>query len=139
MEKVEECALPQAIESEPVLESLLSKPSRESVEVLSKLQGDVLILGAGGKIGPSLAKLVKNAVEESGVERRVCAVSRFSRPEVKEGLAALGIETISCDLLEEGSLASVPEMPNVIFMVGMKFGTEENEPLTWATNAYVPG
>jgi nucleoside-diphosphate-sugar epimerase len=131
--------LPRFIDSESILEDILSRPSRESIDILSKIRGDILILGVGGKIGPSLAKLVRNAIEESGVKKKVFAVSRFSRAEVKDELANLGIVTIKCDLLEENSIDTIPEIPNVIYMVGMKFGTEENEPLTWATNAYIPG
>jgi len=129
---------PSKIETESELEEIMSRPSLETVEAISNLDGDILILGAGGKIGPTLAKLARNAIEEAKIDKKVIAVSRFSTPEVKEKLNNAGIETISCDLLEKEDVDRLPEVSNVIYMVGRKFGTKGDEPYTWATNTYVP-
>jgi len=126
------------IETEEELEEIISRPTPETVEAVSKLDGDLIILGAGGKIGPTLARLAKNAVEEAKVNKRVIAVSRFSNPEVKQRLNEAGIETIPCNLLEKEDVDKLPEASNVIYMVGRKFGTKRDEPLTWATNTYIP-
>ena len=102
---------------------------------LARVDGDLLILGVGGKMGPTLARLARNAMPR---ERRVIAVERFSEPGVRESLQAHGIETISCDLMDREAVASLPRCANVVFMAGRKFGAEGNTPLTWAMNAYVP-
>ncbi len=129
---------PSKIETESDLEEIMSRPAAETVETVSKLDGDIIILGAGGKIGPTLAKLAKNAIEEAKIDKRVIAVSRFSTPGVKRKLNDAGIETISCNLLDKEAVDRLPEASNVIYMVGRKFGTKGDEPLTWATNTYVP-
>ena len=103
------------------------------------LEGDLLILGAGGKMGPSLARLAKRSAIQAGRETRVIAVARFSDPALRAHLQADGIETIACDLLEPGALARLPEVPNVIFMAARKFGTAGNAHLTWAMNTLLPG
>ena len=121
------------------LEARLAEPSDALVASMAELDGDLLVLGAGGKMGPSLAKLARNAVERSGARKRVLAVSRFSSAGARADLEAAGVETLSADLLDDAELAALPELPNVIYMVGTKFGTTGNEHLTWANNAYVPG
>lgn len=121
------------------LEWKLSEPSERLIEDIKDLDGDLLILGAGGKMGPSLAKLAKRAIDEAGIEKKVIGVSRFSRGGLKEELESYGIETISADLLNEAQLKDLPDAKNVIYMAGTKFGTTGNEPFTWAMNSYLPG
>jgi nucleoside-diphosphate-sugar epimerase len=99
----------------------------------------VLGLGAGGKMGPSLARLAANALGRAGGARAVTAVSRFSSAAARAGLEAAGVRTIQADLLDDAHLDALPDAPNVVYMVGTKFGTTGNEHLTWANNAYVPG
>jgi hypothetical protein len=129
-------------ESPPVsveqLEDRLSQPSPQAVEALAQLPGDLLILGVGGKMGPTLARMAKRAAEAAGVPRRVIGVSRFSDDRLRSRLAAWGIETLACDLLNETAVAALPDVPNVIFMAGMKFGASQNPALTWAMNCYAP-
>lgn len=127
------------IETISGLEELLSRPSEADVAAVSQLQGDLLILGVAGKMGPTLAKLTRRAVADSGISRRVIAVSRFSDAGVRSDLESAGIETIACDLLNPGELAKLPDAENVIFMAGRKFGTEGAAYLTWAANTYLPG
>ena len=138
MRENKELLLP-LIETERELEEEMSKPSPEVVKVISELDGDIIILGVGGKMGPSLAKLVKRAIKEAGVDKKVIGVSRFSSPEIKKELEDFGIETIRYDLLDQNSLDELPDIPNVIFMAGRKFGSTGNEPLTWAMNTFLPG
>jgi len=127
------------IETEEELAEVISRPSPEVVKAISKLKGDIIILGVGGKMGPSLAKLVKRVIEKANVHKKIIGVSRFSSQKVKKDLEDFGIKTISCDLLDENSLNKLPDIPNVIFMAGRKFGSTGNEPLTWAMNTYLPG
>ena len=111
------------INNEAELEEVLSRPGEKDIEAMAALDGDVLILGVGGKMGPSLAKLARRAADASGTKKRIIAVARFSVPQVRDELTAAGIETIPCDLLEPGALAGLPDVPNVIFMAARKFGT----------------
>src|SRR5581483_2401203 len=103
------------------------------------LAGDLLILGAGGKMGPSLARLARRAAALARTSPRIIAVSRFSDTGLCAELSAQGIETIACDLLEPGALSRLPQSPNVIFMAARKFGTSGDEHSTWAMNTYLPG
>ena len=96
--------------------------------------GDILILGVGGKMGPTLARLARRA----DPSRRIIGVARFSEPGLRDRLASLGIETIAADLLDRGALAGLPDAPNVVYMAGRKFGSSGAEHLTWAMNATVP-
>jgi dTDP-4-dehydrorhamnose reductase len=127
------------IKTEPELEELLSRPDRETASAMAELDGDLLILGAGGKMGPSLARLARRAADKAGAKKRVIAVARFTNSAVLSELAALGIETIAGDLLEPGMLGQLPDISNVVFMAARKFGTEGGEHLTWAMNTYLPG
>ena len=127
------------IKTEAQLESYLSEPTDEVIAVLAALEGDVLILGVGGKMGPTLAKQAKRAIDGAGISKRVIAVSRFSTPGGQEDLQESGVETIAADLLSEGSLQNLPNTENVILMAGRKFGSTDNENLTWAMNGYMPG
>ena len=117
----------------------MSRPTPEVVKAMEEMVGDLLILGVGGKMGPTLAKLAKRAINESGVEKRVIGVSRFSSPGLQADLNQAGVETISCDLLNEAELQGLPDVPNMIFMAGRKFGATGNESLTWVMNTYMPG
>ncbi|NKE67345.1 NAD(P)-dependent oxidoreductase [Ramlibacter sp. RBP-2] len=132
---LDDLPFPERFENEAALEDYLATPSRELVRDLAGIDGDLLILGVGGKMGPTLARLARNAMPR---ERRVIAVARFSEPGVRESLQAHGIETISCDLMDREAVAKLPQCRNVVFMAGRKFGAEGNTPLTWAMNAYVP-
>src|SRR5712691_999997 len=121
------------------LEEGLSQPTDADAAAMSALNGDLLILGVGGKMGPSLARLARRAADLTGTHHRIVAVARFSNASLPAELAALGIETIACDLLEPGVLSRLPEIPNVIFMAARKFDTAGAEHLTWAMNTYLPG
>ncbi|MEO8416318.1 MAG: NAD-dependent epimerase/dehydratase family protein [Ginsengibacter sp.] len=123
---------------EVVYQSLL-QPSDALVADIAKLEGDIIILGAGGKMGPALARLARQAVDKAGVSKKIIAVSRFSEEGLVQSLNNEGIETISADLLEDEQLQSLPDVKNVLYLAGTKFGTTGKEPFTWAMNAYLPG
>lgn len=132
-----------SIESDEQLENLLSQPTPRVVETLAALPGDLLVLGASGKMGPSLARMAKRAADAAaqqpgGRARRVVGVARFS-DRGREELESHGIETIQCDLLDEEQVARLPEAELVVFMMGRKFGSTGDEALTWAMNAGLPG
>ena len=127
------------IRTETQLESYLSEPTDAVIAAVAALAGDILILGVGGKMGPTLAKQAKRAIDAAGVSKRVIGVSRFSTPGVRETLQEDGIETIVADLLSEDCLQNLPDTQNVILMAGRKFGSTGNESLTWAMNSYMPG
>lgn len=120
------------------LEELLSRPSDAVVRSLAKLDGDLIILGVGGKMGPSLARQARRAFDAAGVTRRVIGVSRFSQPGLREQLQTWGIETRDCDLLNEQQVGQLPQVANVIAMTGMKFGAADQPARTWAMNCYLP-
>ena len=124
--------------SEEELEDLLTEPTPETVEAVSRLEGDVLILGAGGKMGPSLAVLAKRSIEAAGGRHRVICASRFSSTGTAKKLDDAGIETIACELLDRDELQRLPEAPNVLYLAGMKFGATGSPELTWALNCYLP-
>ena len=126
--------LPARIADLAALEELMSRPSPELVRALAAAPGDILVLGVGGKMGPTLARMARRA--DPG--RRVIGVARFSEPGLREDLEAHGVECIAADLQSREALASLPEAPNVIFMAGRKFGSTGSEWLTWAMNAHVP-
>jgi len=129
-----QAALPERFATVEALEDFMTTPSPQLVADLKTLSGDILVLGVGGKMGPTLAGLAKAAVPD----RRVIGVARFSEPGVKEWLEARGIETLNCDLLDETAIKALPKAPNIIFMAGRKFGAEGNLALTWAMNSHVP-
>ena len=109
------------------------------IAAVAALEGDILILGVGGKMGPTLAKQAKRAIDSAGIAKKVIGVSRFSTPAIREDLHEAGIETITADLLSEDCLRNLPDTQNVILMAGRKFGSTGNESLTWAMNGYMPG
>ena len=127
--------LPQRFESVEALEDFMTTPSPELVADLKSLQGDILVLGVGGKMGPTLARLAKRAAP---LGRRVIGVARFSEPGVRESLTRAGVEAIPLDLLDRRALERLPKAANVVFMAGRKFGAAGNVPLTWAMNVQVP-
>lgn len=131
--------LPEIVETEAQLDDLLTEPTDEIVQTLAKVGGDLLILGVGGKMGPTLARLARRAIKHGGLPGRVIGVSRFSEKAAERQLREVGVETISCDLLEDGALDRLPDAPNVVFMAGRKFGSTGAEDLTWAMNTYLPG
>jgi nucleoside-diphosphate-sugar epimerase len=126
--------LPNTISDIAALDDLLCRPSQALIDDLKKVDGDIMILGVAGKMGPTLAGLAKAAAPD----RRVIGVARFSEPGVEDWLKARGIETIHCDLLDETAIKALPKAQNIIFMAGRKFGAEGDLSLTWAMNAHVP-
>lgn len=108
------------------------------LECVRRLEGDFIILGAGGKMGPSLARRIKRATDAAGVRRRVIAVSRFSSRTLIQELNREGVETIVCDLLNQRAVEGLPPCANVLFLSGRKFGSTERPDLTWAMNTVVP-
>lgn len=130
--------LPPTIPDVKTLDDLLSEPTDELVQSITGVDGDIIILGVGGKIGPSIARMAKRASDAAGVNRRVIGVARFSDKKTQAYLTDHGIETIRADLFDPQQLGSLPEAPNVIFMVGRKFGTTGSEPFMWAINASLP-
>lgn len=125
---------PATIADEAMLDDMLSAPSDALVEALAKLDGDITILGVGGKMGPTLARMAKRAAPS----KRVIGVARFSDPSVRAALEDHGIETVACDLLDERAVNALEKTANVVFMAGRKFGSEGNQALTWAMNVHVP-
>ncbi|NGP46746.1 NAD(P)-dependent oxidoreductase [Bacillaceae bacterium SIJ1] len=120
------------------LEHILSEPSDKIADDLRQLDGDILILGVGGKMGPTLAWMAKRASDRSGVQRKVMAASRFSSGTLQQQLEQQGIETCKADLLNKDDIAKLPEAKNIIYMAGNKFGTVGNEHFSWAMNTFVP-
>lgn len=126
--------LPEKFQTEESLDEFMSAPGTALVEDLARLDGDILILGVGGKMGPTLARMARLAAPA----KRIVAVARFSTAGLKEELEHHGIETIACDLLDRNAVAALPKLPNVIFMAGFKFGAGNDPGLTWAMNVLVP-
>jgi nucleoside-diphosphate-sugar epimerase len=131
-------ALPQSIRDVSTLEELLSDPPDYVVDAMAHLDGDVLILGVAGKMGPTLAKMAQLASARAGIRRRILAAARFSDEAQQRALQSAGIETIRCDLLNERDVERLPDAANVVFMAGRKFGSTGNESMTWAMNTHVP-
>jgi nucleoside-diphosphate-sugar epimerase len=127
-------ALPDRFADVEALEEFMTRPSQALIEDLGRLRGDIMVLGVGGKMGPTLARLAKRAAPE----KRVIGVARFSERGLQEQLRACGIETISADLLDRDAVSRLPEIENIVYMAGRKFGSTGAEHLTWAMNAYVP-
>ncbi|WP_256012124.1 NAD-dependent epimerase/dehydratase family protein [Desertivirga xinjiangensis] len=119
-------------------ESIL-EPSASLIKDIKSIEGDIMFLGIGGKMGPSMAKLAVKAIRLAGIKKRVIGVSRFSSGSLRLELENEGIETIACDLLDEEALKNLPQVPNIIYLAGHKFGTTGNEDFTWAMNAFLPG
>lgn len=120
------------------LEERLSRPGPEDCDALRRLEGDLLILGVGGKMGPSLALRARRAIHQAGLQKRVIGVSRFTETGLAKKLEQAGVEIIPADLLDRNALPKLPDVPNVIFMAGRKFGTTGAEHQTWAMNVLLP-
>lgn len=127
-------SLPDLIRSEEELEELVSRPTQGLVEDLAEVEGDIIVLGVAGKVGPSLARMAKRAAPD----KRVIGVSRFSEAGSREALERFDIETIKCDLLDAAAVAELPKAPNVVYMAGKKFGTNDDPSFAWAMNTTVP-
>jgi len=117
------------------LEDELSRPNEADCAFMRALEGDLLVLGAGGKMGPSLAVRARRA---AGSRARIIAVSRFSSGEARQLLASAGVETIASDFLDRAQVARLPDCANILFLAGRKFGSMENMPLTWMINTLAP-
>ena len=126
--------LPDRFDSVEAMEEFMTMPSEALIADLAKAPGDIMVLGVGGKMGPTLARMAKRAVPE----RKVIGVARFSEKGVRERLVKAGVETIAADLLDRASLEKLPTAANIVFMAGRKFGAAGNVPLTWAMNVQVP-
>jgi len=126
------------IQSEAELEDRLSAPSPDDVALFREMEGDLVIIGVAGKMGPSLASRAVRAARAAGVKKRIVGVSRFSDPAAERFLQQAGVETLRADLLDPASFATLPDVANVIFMAGRKFGSTGAESLTWAMNTYLP-
>ena len=129
---------PAVIQNQDQLEEVMSRPGPGVKEELSKLDGDLLVLGVGGKMGPSLARQARRAFDEVGSTARVIGVSRFGNVALRQQLESWGIHTIQCDLLDSESVAQLPDAGAIIFMAGMKFGASSDPSLTWAMNTHLP-
>lgn len=130
--------LPIEIRNEKELDTLMTTPSPKLIAFFKELKGDIMILGIGGKMGITLGGLAVNAAKAAGVKKKIIGVSRFSDPQAKKNVENFGVETIACDLLDADSVKNLPLVDNIIFMAGKKFGTQNEEELTWAMNTIVP-
>jgi nucleoside-diphosphate-sugar epimerase len=126
--------LPDRFDDVRHLEEVMTQPSGDLVRDLERAPGDIMVLGVGGKMGPTLARMARRA----SPGRRVIGVARFSQAGLREELERHGIECIEADLLSRDALAGLPDAPNIVFMAGRKFGSTGSEWLTWAMNAHVP-
>lgn len=117
------------------LEDVLSEPSEATGRALGRIDGDIAVLGAGGKMGPTLAIMLRKAAGD----RKIYAVSRFGDDDARNTMEKAGVRTIAADLLDESTYAHLPNVANVFYLAGMKFGSAGNQPLTWAMNSFMPG
>jgi dTDP-4-dehydrorhamnose reductase len=135
----DDAAPPMTVEA---LEERLSRPNGGVRAVLGRLTGDIIVLGAGGKMGPSLSRMARRALDELGGEqarRQVIAVSRFTDPAARQALEGWGVRTIVADLADRRALAALPDAPSVVYMAGQKFGSADVPARLWGTNAFLPG
>jgi dTDP-4-dehydrorhamnose reductase len=126
--------LPERFETSEEVEAFMARPTKALADDLASLDGDIMILGVGGKMGPTLARLARNAAPD----KRVIGVARFSEKGLRDSLESHGVETIACDLLERGAVEALPKAKNVILMAGRKFGAQGDQSLTWAMNVHAP-
>ena len=129
---------PEKIENEEQLEELLSRPDEEVIKMFSKLDGDLMFLGVSGKIGQTLSRMAKRACDEAGVKKRIVGVSLYENEEQQKKFEKTGIETIHGDLLDTKFTNRLPNIKNVFYLAGMKFGSVDNLAMTWAINSYLP-
>ena len=130
--------LPLEIKTEDELEDVLTQPAPALVQFISRINSPLVILGAGGKMGPTLAALAKRAADQARHNLDVIAVSRFTDPDCKGWLEKRGVKTHDADLLKRDDVDRLPDSPNVIYLVGLKFGTTQNPAATWAMNTIPP-
>ena len=130
--------LPTRIDTVDALEDLLSDPPPHLVDATRGSTGDLIVLGAGGKMGPTLARMARRAADAAGVTRRVFAASRFGSATVRQRLEAAGVNTMVCDLLDDRAVMRLPDAADVVYMAGMKFGATGQAALTWAENCLIP-
>ena len=126
-----EANIPSIISDEVQLEKILSKPSENLINMMSRIDGDIMILGIAGKMGITLGMLALKAIRKADLNKRVIGVSRFSKKEIEQHLNNVGIETITCDLLDRDAVNSLPQVKNIIFMAGRIFGTNEDKELQY--------
>lgn len=117
---------------------LVTRPSPRLIQDIKRLEGDIMILGAGGKVGPGLAIMARRACNTAGLQKRILAVSKFDYPDAPESMRQWGVEVLETDLFDPAQLAALPDIKNIIFMVGRKFGTTGSQELTWAINVLLP-
>lgn len=130
--------LPETIRNEEELDELLTRPDAALIESMRSVAGPLLVIGASGKMGPTLCVLARRAAEASGTRLEIIAASRFGDPRARPWLEERGVRTVACDALDRASVAQLPDAPSVIYLVGMKFGTSENPAATWAANTIAP-
>ncbi len=126
--------LPEVVKTVEELDELLSRPYPALIESMKTLDGDIMILGAGGKVGPTIAMMAQRAIAAAGVKKDIYAVDLFPMPK----LEALGIKTFTCDMMNLDAVAALPQVKNIVYMIGRKFGSTGQEYLTWSTNVIVP-
>ncbi|MDP6566713.1 MAG: NAD-dependent epimerase/dehydratase family protein [Alphaproteobacteria bacterium] len=133
-EILQPASFPDRFDDVEALEEFMTRPSQALIDDLARLDGDLMVLGVGGKMGPTLARLAKRAAPN----KRVIGVARFSEAGLQDRLDGQDIETIACDLLDRQAVAELPDVKNIVFMAGRKFGSTGAEELTWAMNVHVP-
>jgi nucleoside-diphosphate-sugar epimerase len=121
------------------IEAELTVPVPGLAEDLARLDGDIVVLGVGGKVGPSVAIMAQRAIDEAGLDKKVWGVARFSDEQARRSLESYGVVPVAADLTDDGDLARLPDAANVVYMAGKKFDTVGNEHLTWMMNSYLPG
>ena len=124
--------------NEAALDELLSIPYQAVIDMMKRIKGDIMILGVAGKMGVTMAMMAQRAIAEAGVDKTVYGVARFSNPQAQKDLEDIGVQCIACDLLDRDAVATLPKVENILYMAGRKFGTNGQEPLTWAMNVMVP-
>lgn len=129
----------QNASTEEELREVLSRPYAEDIELAERLRGDIIVLGAGGKMGPTLVQRLMRSLREAGNGLNVYAVSRYSDEESRREIEATGAEVVAADVMIDRELQSLPDCPNVIYLIGMKFGASGRQAQTWAINTYLPG
>jgi len=130
--------LPDRILTEQQLENVLTTPDEALVAAIGALKSPLVVLGAAGKMGPTLCRLAKRAADQAGHDLDVLAVSRFSDPSVRDDLEAHGVRTARADALNPADLHALPDSENVVYLIGMKFGTSNDPSMTWAVNTLAP-
>lgn len=132
------CRTPEFIESEVELDEILTHPSPELVQFITSVESPLLLLGGGGKMGPTLARLARRAAVLANHPLEVLVASRFTNPEPRAWLESHGVRTIVCDLFDPAAVDRLPEVRNLIYLVGLKFGTTQQPAATWAANTIAP-